>query len=117
MIDEYTKRWIIKALEDFRVAKHELSQPEDVIATGATCFHCQQTVEKLLIAFLISKEVDFGKVHDLKFLLKLCSERDPDFKNLEVGNLTAYAVDIRYPNGFYTPSAVRQERVLESHRT
>ncbi len=104
MIDEYTKKWIVKALEDFRVAKHELSQPEGEMATGAACFHCQQMAEKLLKAFLITKEIDFGKTHDLKFLLKLCSDKDPDFKNLEVGNLTAYAVDIRYPDEFHIPS-------------
>ncbi len=28
MMDEYIKKWIIKALEDLKVAKHELCFPE-----------------------------------------------------------------------------------------
>jgi HEPN domain-containing protein len=104
MIDEYLRKWIIKAMEDFRVAKHELSLSEDEIATGAVCFHSQQLVEKLLKAYLISKNVDFERTHDLKFLLELCVRQDNDFKGLKVGNLTSYAVEIRYPDEFYIPS-------------
>jgi len=104
LIDEYIKRWIIKATEDYKVAKHELNLDEDEIATGAVCFHCQQCVEKLLKAYLISKNVDFRKIHDLKLLLKFCVEQDPDFHNVSVGNLTFYAVEVRYPDEYYFPS-------------
>jgi len=104
LIDEYTKKWIIKALEDFKVVKHELNLPENEIATGPVCFHCQQLVEKLLKAYLISKDVDFGRTHDLRFLSELCSQQDSDFKQLNVGNLTFYAVEVRYPDEFYIPS-------------
>jgi HEPN domain-containing protein len=89
MIDEYLKKWIIKAMEDFKVAKHELSLPEDEIATSAVCFHSQQLVEKLLKAYLISTGVDFERTHDLKFLLDLCIRQNNDFKELEVGSLTS----------------------------
>ncbi len=104
MIDDYIKKWLIKALEDFKVAKHELDLPDNEIATGAVCFHCQQFVEKFLKAYLISKKIDFGKIHDLKFLLELCSQQDSDFKKLNVGNLTFYAVEARYPDEFYIPT-------------
>lgn len=104
MIDDYIKKWIIKALEDFKVAKHELDLDEGEIATGAVCFHCQQCVEKLLKAYLISKNADFGKIHDLKLLLKFCTEQDPKFDDISVGNLTFYAVEVRYPDEYYIPS-------------
>ena len=76
MIDDYIKRWLIKAMEDFNVARHELNLSDDEIATGAVCFHCQQFVEKLLKMYLIYKKIDFGKTHDLKFLADLCSQQD-----------------------------------------
>jgi HEPN domain-containing protein len=101
---EDVKQWITKAMEDYRIAEHELSFPEDEIATGPVCFHCQQVIEKLLKAFLITQKLDFSKTHDLEYLVKLCSEIDTSFRALEIGTLTSYAVDVRYPDDFYSPS-------------
>jgi HEPN domain-containing protein len=58
MIDDYIEKWIIKAVNDLKLAEHELRQPEDEIVTDAICFHCQQAVEKLLKAYLASKNID-----------------------------------------------------------
>jgi HEPN domain-containing protein len=63
-MDEYLRNWIKKALDDFKIAKHELSFPAEEIATGPVCFHSQQMVEKLLKAYLIFKETDFERSHD-----------------------------------------------------
>lgn len=104
MIDDYIKKWVVKALNDFKIAEHEINQSADEMVTDAVCFHCQQVVEKLLKAYLASKNVDFGKTHNLEFLLELCLKQDPDFKNLKVGNLSFYAVEVRYPDEFYMPS-------------
>ncbi len=104
MMDDYVKRWIAKAINDFKIAEHELKQSEKEMVTDAICFHCQQAVEKLLKAYLASKNIDFGKTHNLEFLLELCIKKDNDFKDLNVGNLSFYAVEIRYPDEFYMPS-------------
>lgn len=104
MIDDYIEKWIIKAVNDLKVAEHELRQSEDEIITDAVCFHCQQAVEKLLKAYLVSKNTDFGKTHNLEFLLESCLKIDPDFKDMDVGNLSFFAVEIRYPDEFYMPS-------------
>lgn len=64
MIDDYIRKWIIKADNDFKVAEHELAQPDIEMVTDAICFHCQQSVEKLLKAYLASKNIDFGKTHN-----------------------------------------------------
>ena len=106
MIDDYIKKWVVKALNDIKIAEHELNQPTEEMVTDAVCFHCQQAVEKLLKAYLASKNVDFGKTHNLEFLLELCLKQDLDFKNLKVGNLSFYAVEIRYPDEFYMPSVI-----------
>lgn len=104
MIDDYIKKWLLKALEDITLVEHELRlSPEEAI-TSAICFHSQQAVEKLLKSFLIFKNVDFGKTHDLKLLLNLCIEVDKTFSAVDVGNLTFYAVEVRYPDDFYIPS-------------
>ena len=101
---EKANLWIVKALEDLKVAEHEMRLEEKEIVTSAVCFHCQQFVEKVLKAFLVAQGVDFPRTHNLEILLKLCSEQDPEFKELDVGNLTYYAVEARYPDEFSEPS-------------
>jgi HEPN domain-containing protein len=113
MIDEDIKKWIAKALGDFKVAKHELDLPEAEMVTDAVCFHCQQAVEKLLKAYLIFKNVDFERIHQLELLLELCSEQDNEFKELYLGDLSGYAVEIRYPETFYIPSAEEAKECFE----
>ena len=99
-MDGYIQRWVIKAKNDFKIAEHELGQTDNEIVTDAICFHCQQSIEKLLKAYLASKNIDFGKTHNLEFLLELCRKQDADFENLNVGNLSFYAVEVRYPDEF-----------------
>ena len=113
MIDEYVKKWIIKALNDIKVAQHEINLPEDEITTDAICFHCQQAVEKLFKTYLVSKNVEFEKIHDLELLLKLYSKQDEEFKNLNIGNLTDYSVEVRYPDDFYIPSIEEAKECFE----
>ena len=36
MIDAFTKNWVIKALNDLKVAEHELERPESEIVTDAS---------------------------------------------------------------------------------
>ncbi len=69
-----------------------------------TCVLCQQAVEKYLKAYLIRRNVDFGKTHNLEYLLELCAGQDEAFHTIDVGNLTFYAVEVRYPSEFTTPS-------------
>ncbi len=39
MIDDYIRKWIIKADNDFKVAEHELTQPENEMVTDAETGH------------------------------------------------------------------------------
>lgn len=61
-------------------------------------FHCQQAVEKMLKAVLVSKGVNVPKVHDLMHLRQLLEEvgeqMPADFSDLDL--LDPYAVDERY---------------------
>jgi HEPN domain-containing protein len=101
---EYVKKWLIKASNDLRVAENEVKLPVHDMVTEAICFHSQQAVEKFLKAYLITQGVEFGKTHNLEFLLELCSKRDKEFGEIDVGNLSFYSVEVRYPNEFHIPS-------------
>jgi len=111
--DEYLQKWIIKADNDLKVAKHEMNADKDERVTEAICFHCQQVVEKYLKAFLIFQNVDFGKTHNLEYLLELCSKRDKEFRGINVGNLSFYAVEVRYPDDFYIPTVTEAKESIK----
>jgi HEPN domain-containing protein len=103
-VSEYVKKWLIKAGNDLKVAQNEIKLPEKDMVTEAICFHSQQAVEKLLKAYLITRNIEFGKTHNLEFLLELCRKEDGEFDKIDVGNLSFYSVEVRYPNEFHIPS-------------
>ena len=104
MRGEYLKNWVHKADNDLKVAVHESNFDKEDRVTDAICFHCQQAAEKYLKAYLIFCDVDFGKTHNLEYLLELCAKHDDKFHSLEVGNLSFYAVEVRYPDDFHMPT-------------
>lgn len=93
------KEWLKFAEDDLRAAEHMFStmypKPLEII-----CYHCQQAVEKILKAILISNDLNVVKTHDLSFLLGRCvnfvrvEERQIDI----CGFLTPFGVIVRYPN-------------------
>lgn len=89
--------WLRKADADRRTAEAALAQTPPITDTAA--FHCQQAAEKLLKAYLFSRDADFEKTHDLRALSLLCCDHDPSFAPLEpkVARLTPFAVRFRYP--------------------
>jgi len=96
-LDE-VREWLTKAEKDLLSAQILLEHEPPVLETA--CFHCQQTVEKALKAFLVWKEVTFEKVHSLTYLLDLCEVKEPGFIFLrdKAETLTPYAVEVRYPS-------------------
>lgn len=91
------RRWLEKAVHDWRTAEAALSHREPVTDTAA--FHCQQAVEKVLKAFLVSRNHEFALTHDLRLLVQDCMSFDASFASLlpTVAPLIAYAVRFRYP--------------------
>lgn len=113
MTEINVRNWLIKAMNDFRTVEHELKLQDKEVITDTVCFHSQQASEKMLKAFLISKGTDFGKTHNLDFLLKLCVEKDKEFESLSVGKLTEYAIGVRYPDEFYIPTLTEAKQSFE----
>jgi len=91
------QRWLTKADNDRAGAEAAVDRRPPV--TDVAAFHCQQSVEKMLKAFLTDRNEPFERTHDLIELLALCARHDPTFDSLrdQVGPLTPYAVRYRYP--------------------
>jgi HEPN domain-containing protein len=90
------RRWLLRAQHDLETAEAMIDHrnpPTDIV-----CYHCQQCAEKCLKAFLVERDQDFPKTHDLERLLALCIEYDAACATIEeeVVRLTGYAVTTRY---------------------
>jgi HEPN domain-containing protein len=90
------EEWLLHAQSDLKLAKLGLNQ--DVLP-GQICFHAQQAVEKAVKAVLLFNKVDFPLTHDLEELLdtlEIAGIPVPSELS-DVGALTPYAVETRYP--------------------
>jgi HEPN domain-containing protein len=107
LVDE----WITKAEHDLGMAELAIAnKPEykDLI-----CFHCQQSAEKYLKAYLIRLDISFKKSHSLIYLLDLLAagENVPDSLYGTAEILEDFGVEVRYPgNGI----ELNQEDVHEA---
>ena len=90
--------WISKGDHDLGTAKITYLYIPEYLDT--VTFHCQQSVEKYLKAYLIFLDIPFKFTHDLVYLLDLMVQKDPDFHNYYeiVSELQGYAIEVRYPN-------------------
>jgi len=89
--------WVRLADLDLLTANHMLAHhpvPIEII-----CFHAQQAGEKMLKYFLVTKNIEPPKIHDLQILLEMCIKFDSGFSALSKESvvLTPYGVMPRYP--------------------
>lgn len=90
------REWLQKADEDFGFA---VSVIEDSKFYAQICFHFHQAAEKYLKSFIISRDLEFQKIHDLLVLLKSCQKEEPGLKSLHDSCkfLNRFYLDTRYP--------------------
>jgi len=117
-MDERVEKWLTKALNDLKAAEQLLKVPAPQIVNEVVCFHAQQAVEKFIKfikAFLTFHEIPFGRTHHLEYLVNLASKVEPSFLNFmgDVSKLTPYAVEVRYPDDFYTPTLQEAEEAYK----
>jgi HEPN domain-containing protein len=98
--DEYLNNWLFRAKEDIAVIDNLYKTDPDLYAS-TICFHAQQAVEKSLKAFLVYNNIDFPRTHDVDFLLMECKKIDSKDFNIDLGSLSDFGVNIRYPDDFY----------------
>lgn len=99
---DFIRQWLEKADHDLIAAKVLLEYNPMVLDNA--CFHCQQAVEKHLKAFLIYKEQEISKTHNIQFLINLCHKLDADFTNIDVKDIEVFAVRVRYPGDYIMPT-------------
>ena len=96
---EILQQWLDKGKDDLRAAEY-LSTMHHPTPDEIICFHCQQSAEKYLKAFIFSVDIEPEKTHNLKDLLKTCQKYNTEFSTLSsmAFVLTRYAMLPRYPN-------------------
>jgi len=97
-MNELLAEWISKAEGDYVLARREIRVRKGA-NYDAVCFHCQQSIEKYLKAFLFQNSADFPKTHRLIELLELCLPLDASFEFQRdlLRELDRYGVRYRYP--------------------
>jgi HEPN domain-containing protein len=99
---EYLQNWLNRAKEDIAVID-SLFNTDTVLYASTICFHAQQAVEKFLKAFLVYHNIDFPRTHDVDFLLLECRKIDSTDFEVDLGSLSDFGVNLRYPDDFYIP--------------
>jgi HEPN domain-containing protein len=97
------RQWLFKARHDLRSAKRLFTDEPPILDTAA--YHCQQSAEKALKAFLVLHEIQFSKIHLLLPLIEQCVDVDPAFAQLREAAeaLTPFATVFRYPGDVLEP--------------
>lgn len=108
--------WLSKAGTDLEVAVYLVG--EGAIFPSAIGFHCQQAAEKYIKAYLVWREVDFPKTHDLERLLDLVESVGADLAESlrDVIVLTPYGTELRYPGDRPDVSPDQAREALELAR-
>jgi HEPN domain-containing protein len=105
-----TREWLAKAADDLESARVLIAAGR----FGAALFHCQQSAEKSLKAFLTWHERPFRKTHDIKELGGVCDSIDESLAALlaQAEGLSVYAWKLRYPGAAYTPTLDEPEKMF-----
>jgi HEPN domain-containing protein len=111
---EIARQWVAKASNDLLNADNNLSSEQ--IPYDTVCFHCQQAAEKLLKAYLACIGQSPPVTHDLLLLLESVLPSSPEAEALRdvLALLIPYAVEIRYPDDWFTPSAEDTQEAREA---
>ena len=91
--------WLLIAYDDLDSAKFlfERKHPKPL---EIVCYHCQQSVEKSLKAFLVSRGIEAPKLHDCGKICGMCIDEDSVFEQFhhDCIELALYATNTRYPS-------------------
>ena len=109
---EYEK-WFRKAESDLLTITNNLSAQN--IPADSCCFHAQQAAEKYLKAYMVSRNIDFPKTHDLQLLIKLIIPTNLAFTeilSIAIG-LIDYGITPGYPDLLHEPELADAKKALE----
>jgi HEPN domain-containing protein len=90
------KDWVLLADKDLYAA--EIIMKDDYSLTNIVAFHCQQAIEKYLKAYLIEKDVQIIKTHDLIKLNDMTKEiKDLEIDEKKLTVINEVYIESRYP--------------------
>jgi len=109
---ELLREWLAKADADLLASRYLVAGGAPYVVGAA--FHAQQAAEKLLKSFLVWRQVEFPKTHDIEELLDLIAEFDSKLAaELSPATvLTSYAVETRYPGETPEPPLDQAKKAL-----
>ena len=98
------RTWVAKAESDLLNIRNNLRAEQ--VPWDTLCFHAQQSAEKMLKAFVVSRGQTVSRTHDLPALLADAVAAGGPLEALrsDCRLLTRYAVVLRYPGGSDEPS-------------
>jgi HEPN domain-containing protein len=99
------RAWLHKAKQDILAGRYELTAKPPFTADAV--FHAQQAAEKSLKGLLASRDIPFGKTHNIMELGEACTRLAPELRELlgRAATLTAFAWMYRYPGSYEDPTA------------
>ena len=108
------KEWLSNADADFQFARVNFEEKKPFYAQIS--FHFQQAAEKYLKAYIIANELEFQKIHDLSFLVKICLSKDSSFDKIkdDCEFLNTFYIDTRYP--VYWPTNFTESEAEKAFR-
>ena len=106
---ELVRAWLTKARNDLDTARQVSSLPDGHLDTAI--YHCQQTAEKAVKAFLVHSGVTPEKTHDVRKLTLQAAAHEPRFNELveQATAITPYAWEFRYPDDLAETYPTREE--------
>ena len=108
------KDWIVLADKDLYAS--EILIKDEHPLTNIVAFHCQQTIEKYLKAFLIENDIPLIKIHDLIKLNGMIKEiKDLRIDEKRLIPINEVYVEARYPGelGLMPDGEPTNEQALE----
>jgi len=108
---QVVSEWLKKADEDFGFASSIIA---DSPYYAQICFHFHQAAEKYLKSFIIDRDLEFKKIHDLPVLLKPCLTKEANLEILmeDCKFLNRFYIDTRYP--VHWPTQYTREEALKA---
>ena len=105
------EKWLKIAREDLLAAKGLVKL--ELFSSAA--YHCQQSAEKSLKAYLVFKKHTVVKTHDLIKLLELCMSFDGEFeKKFDAADyVNPFSTKFRYPTEFDIPDIAETELAIK----
>jgi len=106
--------WLRHAASDLHLAHIALPDPD--VLRNQIAFHAQQTAEKALKAVLVARDIRFPRTHDLEVLIEIVQLAGVSwpFESDEIGALSPFAVETRYPSGLAQITDAEARRAVET---